>query len=105
MNKVTGYICTAPNCGKTSSYKLGKCPNCGALDSFVAMTSAPSDKKTKHITTRTPVGVPARSQPTLIENVSSNSTNRYTTGIGEFDRVLGDGVVMGSMTLIGGQPG
>lgn len=85
------YQCQS--CGYSSPKWLGKCPDCGAWNSFVEEqgVSGLSAQKT--------------ASPILLSDVSPLSGKRTGTGIKELDRTLGGGVVMGSVVLIGGDPG
>lgn len=74
---------------------MGKCPDCGQWNSLVEEQLSPSGR-----TTRTG-GV----APVPITQVESEGQSRLATGIGEFDRILGGGVVPGSLVLVGGDPG
>jgi len=80
-------------CGYSSLKWLGKCPDCGAWNSFVEE--------------ETPSGLVAQrmASPVHLSEISPISGRRTSTGIKEFDRTLGGGVVMGSVVLIGGDPG
>ncbi len=87
-------------CGYQSSSWLGRCPECGKFGTFVEevvqvpSSAAASGRKTA-----------AASQPKLIRDVSTSETQRIATRCGEFDRVLGGGIVPGSLLLLGGEPG
>ncbi len=99
MPKVkTTYVCA--QCGYTTAKWLGKCPECGAWNSMNEETAAqePEAPKLK----RAP-GVGAEALP--IGEVPDEAMQRLSTGIGEMDRVLGGGMVDGSMVLVGGDPG
>jgi DNA repair protein RadA/Sms len=89
----TFYQCQA--CGYASAKWLGKCPDCGEWNSLV------EEKKEAH-QSRGPSG---KSEPQPLNTIVSGKEKRATTGINEFDRVLGGGVVAGSVILIGGDPG
>lgn len=104
MAKVqTKYICR--QCGFESAKWLGKCPGCdewGTLDETVSLASP------KSITARSPLSTSyvGHSRPLRLSEVPSPSEEgRILSGIGEFDRVLGGGIVRGALTLIGGEPG
>ena len=98
MNKVrTVFLCQ--NCGASSPKWVGKCPSCGEWNSYVEEVVATSKK-----------GAPAMvmsgdSRPMLLDEVSGVNQERINVGIGEFNRVLGGGLVPGSVVLIGGEPG
>ena len=87
-------------CGYQSSSWLGKCPACGKWNTFdeevVQRSTAPTGSK--KATAKT-------SQPKLIQHVVYSETQRMPTHCAEFDRVLGGGIVPGSLLLLGGEPG
>ncbi len=92
---------TCQECGRVSPRALGRCPACGAWDSMVEeIISEPvKDKKTK-------TGVlSAISQPRRLGEIQGDAEERLSVSIGEFARVLGGGVVPGSIILVGGDPG
>jgi DNA repair protein RadA/Sms len=81
------------NCGYASPKWLGKCPDCGEWNSFVEEQNVISLKKAKS------------AEPVALSEISHSEDSRFSSGIVEFDRTLGGGVVMGSVVLIGGDPG
>lgn len=85
-------------CGQESSKWLGQCPGCKSWDTFV---EEPAVKKTSHSTS---VSL-KRTEPELLSKVTTLEDERILTHIGEFDRVLGGGIVVGSLVLVGGDPG
>jgi len=91
------YVCTA--CGFTSPKWLGKCPDCGQWGSVVEEVVAPETKY------RVASEGFSASKPVPLADVSESASERTRCGIGEFDRVMGGGVVPSSATLIGGDPG
>lgn len=92
-------IFTCQECGYQSAKWLGKCPDCQQWNSFSEEeTIKPSKAAPKSISGR-------ESRPKTIDEVEHESFERYHTKIGEFDRVMGGGVTLGSLTLIGGEPG
>ena len=98
MKLKTVFQCQA--CGFESSKWLGRCPDCGEWNSFVEeRQEAPAAGKG-----RPAMSAPA-SQPRPYDQVDVTEVSRLASGIGEFDRVLGGGIVPGSMVLIGGEPG
>jgi len=98
MQKVKTYFqCQA--CGYSSAKWLGKCPDCGAWNSFAEEKKEPV---TRHTSLLSHLG---KSEPQPLSSVRHESGQRTSTGIGELDRVLGGGVVSGSVVLIGGDPG
>ena len=91
----TRFVCQ--NCGYLSFKWLGRCPECGEWDSI-------SEEKLKegvftHGLSLTP------SKPVSIREIKRSTLSRYLSGIDEFDRILGGGVVPGSLILVGGEPG
>ena len=91
------YVCQ--QCGYASPRWTGKCPGCSAWNSFVEEVASAR-------TRRAPAGVPSGgSLPVSIAGLDADPEPRLPTGIGEFDRVLGGGIVPGSVTLVGGDPG
>lgn len=79
------------DCGYTSVKPMGKCPECGQWNSFKEQANVAELEK--------------ESRTISIENINTGTIARFVTGIGEIDRVLGGGVVKGSVVLIGGEPG
>lgn len=94
------FVCN--QCGFESSKWNGKCPNCNAWNSFEEVT--PVDYKPLG----RPVNVSTIDLSSKVQDISSISTNddvRYNTGNSELNRVLGGGLVKGSIVLLGGEPG
>lgn len=92
----TKYVCQ--NCGYETAGYLGKCPECGSWGSFVEEVSSPIEKKTD-------VEIFDTMPPMPLSAIEMNSEIRMSTNISEFDRVLGGGIVQGSLVLIAGDPG
>jgi DNA repair protein RadA/Sms len=102
----TQFLCN--NCGSVHPKWLGKCPDCGTWDSLEEYKPPAED-------TRNPLqGIdpdPATGnllrggEAVTISNIDQAESPRLPTGIGEFDRILGGGVVPGSAVLVGGEPG
>ena len=98
------YIYTCNQCGYESSKWNGKCPSCGAWNSFEEdiADSAPAGSRS---------ALSSGAAPDLSDNIlelqdiGADSDVRYDTGIGELNRVLGGGLVKGSLVLLGGEPG
>ncbi|MFY9155393.1 MAG: DNA repair protein RadA [Firmicutes bacterium] len=92
----TKYVCK--ECGYETPRWLGKCPSCGEWSSLV-----------EEVITAVPAGhskdVSKGPAPCPITELETVGTNRFTSGIAELDRVLGGGIVPGSVVLIGGDPG
>lgn len=91
----TRYVCQS--CGYESPKWVGRCPDCSEWASLVEEVVA-ATKSPKHVTHTS-------SKPTSIMDISADGAVRTSSGIGEFDRVLGGGVVAGSLVLVGGDPG
>lgn len=98
----TKYKCRS--CGYISASYLGRCPNCGAWNQFEKETEAVQNRSTK--------GSPSRlikktgiSEPVKLGNVKAEKEERIKTSMAELNRVLGGGIVPGSLVLIGGDPG
>lgn len=91
------FVCQS--CGYQSPKYLGRCPNCGAWNSFVEEVEAKEVKNARVTLTG------EKTRPVKLGEVESLDTPRVLTDMGEFNRVLGGGVVPGSLILIGGDPG
>ena len=97
----TKYVCQA--CGYESVQFYGKCPNCGAWNQmeeervYGKTIAHPEASHTGHAS--------SRMKPTKLDQVKGEETPRVQTQMGELNRVLGGGVVQGSLVLIGGDPG
>lgn len=89
------YVCQ--NCGYETAGYLGKCPECGAWSSFVEEITGADAKLS--------VDLPDKNPPMKLSEIEMNTEIRTSTGISEFDRVLGGGIVQGSLVLIAGDPG
>ncbi len=95
----TRFVCQ--NCGRVSATYMGKCPQCGTFSSMVEeIVHNESSAKTAVVR-----GLGGRSQPRPIGDVSGQEEDRIHLPIGEFARVLGGGIVPGSIVLVGGDPG
>lgn len=94
----TMYVCG--ECGYTTPKWLGKCPDCGKWNTFAEEVQQPEveEKKLKRAPGRGGMALP-------IGEIPDEAAARMSSGIGELDRVLGGGVVEGSMVLVGGDPG
>jgi DNA repair protein RadA/Sms len=90
-------------CGAQSAKWLGRCQDCGAWNSFVEERLAPAAVSASASEKR--YALAAAAGPQLYADIDTVVAERLSTGIGEFDRVLGGGVVPGSLVLIGGEPG
>ena len=102
------YVCT--ECGWTGAKWFGRCPECGqwgTIEEFHETRPAASTSRTAAPgrTSRTTPTAVALSAAQPITDVDTASVTRVPTGFGEFDRVLGGGIVPGSVVLIAGEPG
>ena len=92
------WICQT--CGYETSGYLGKCPDCSSWGTLVEETYSKTP-----IREASSMADSRNSAPQLLKDISLDESIRYTTGILEFDTVLGGGLVMGSLVLVGGDPG
>jgi DNA repair protein RadA/Sms len=92
----TIFVCQS--CGYKAPKWLGRCPDCNAWNSFVEEIAETVQKERER-------RQPAIDKPRRIDSISTNKDIRHKTGLHEFDRTLGGGVVPGSLVLIGGDPG
>lgn len=99
MKQKTIFCCS--ECGNETLKWSGKCLACGAWDSLVEVKA---DIKAKGAS-KGNVGSTVSKKPQLISALDTEEEIRFSTGIGEFDRVLGGGAVRGSLVLVGGAPG
>ena len=99
MKRNTSFFCTS--CGNEFPQWLGKCPACGAWNTLTERLDARPKGKASVQVQRS--GNDHR--PKHLEDVVGGSEQRFSTGMGELDRVLGGGAVKGSLVLVGGAPG
>ena len=92
----TVFVCS--NCGYESAKWLGKCPSCNEWNSFYEEKAAKESGNKKGRTTT------EISKPMVLNSVEKMQTKRVPTGYEELDRVLGGGLVKGSLILLGGEP-
>ncbi|MGH9333505.1 MAG: AAA family ATPase, partial [Vicinamibacteria bacterium] len=93
----TAFVCQ--QCGMTATKWLGRCPDCDSWNSFVEESSSTVDAAP---------GAPRLSnagKPLPYSEISTEGALRSSSGLEEFDRVLGGGIVEGSLVLLGGDPG
>ncbi|GBE02674.1 hypothetical protein BMS3Bbin06_00483 [bacterium BMS3Bbin06] len=93
MKKRTVFLCQS--CGYTALKWLGRCPDCGQWNSFAEEQRSGQERKR----------IENHSTPLALNSISLEDGNRVSTTISELDRVLGGGLVSGSVVLIGGDPG
>ena len=94
----TVHVCS--DCGHQTPRWQGKCPGCGAWNTLVEEAVAPTASSSGGRARAAKAGAPRR-----LADVDTAPVPRMLTGIGEFDRVLGGGIVPGSLVLLGGSPG
>ncbi len=101
QSRRTAFLCT--QCGHDSAKWFGQCPNCRAYNtvSEITVEEAPVRAKRAGAT----AGVGGGHRPLKLADVTTQAEPRTACGIGEVDRVLGGGIVPGSLCLIGGDPG
>ena len=92
----TVYVCQ--NCGRSSARAMGKCPDCGEWNTMVESIQSPK-------TTARRASAPLTSKAVRLTEIEGDAWERLPLPIEEFSRVLGGGVVPGSIVLIGGEPG
>jgi DNA repair protein RadA/Sms len=92
----TSYACT--ECGGQAPKWQGQCPHCGAWNTLVETLAAPASARFEGV-------AGARSTVTRLAAVEARASTRIPTGLEEFDRVLGGGLVAGGVILLGGDPG
>jgi DNA repair protein RadA/Sms len=96
----TQFVCQ--QCGRVSARELGRCPQCGAWNSMVEeVVAVTPPSAAAHARS----GLVARSAPRRLSEITGDAEERLPVSMGEFARVLGGGVVPGSVVLIGGDPG
>lgn len=93
----SSYVCQ--NCGATSVKWLGRCPSCGQWNTFVEQRVAEAPKRASMIS------VSRQAVPEPLANVRNSNEERVDCGVGEINRLLGGGMVPGSLILLGGEPG
>ncbi|MGE5614286.1 MAG: DNA repair protein RadA [Bacillota bacterium] len=89
------FVCQ--ECGYESSGWLGKCPSCMRWNTFV--------EERQENPAGTPIGQATPIKPARLDEIHAGAENRSSTGMKELDRVLGGGIVPGSLILVGGDPG
>ena len=97
----TVYICS--NCGYETAKWAGKCPDCGEWNTMEETVRAPAAVSKFSAAARPASALLIR--PLTIQEIDSDDEERYHTGLSELDRVLGGGLVKGSLVLISGDPG
>ena len=92
------YVCQ--ECGRASIRPLGRCPSCGGWDTMVEeVIMLSKEKQSKNLFSST------KNKPLKLDEITNESEERWLLSMTEFARVLGGGVVPGSIVLLGGDPG
>ncbi|MCK4267589.1 MAG: AAA family ATPase, partial [Actinomycetia bacterium] len=91
-------VWSCQECGSTAPQWLGRCPDCQQFNTFV-------EEKVHRDEDTTSRWIFSSNEPQSLEEVEALVDERWPTNIAEFDRVLGGGIVRGSLVLIGGEPG
>lgn len=104
----TMYVCS--NCNANSPTWMGKCSQCGEWDSLVSKKEQKTNTKNTSVHSATTFAATmdhfgGDTEALLLPEIQTPSIGRVSTGIGELDRVLGGGLVVGSVVLVGGDPG
>ena len=97
----SSYSCT--ECGAHHARWLGRCPSCGGWSTLVEQSDAPAPRGAEFLASSP--GLAPSTKPIALRDVASGGTPRLQSGIAELDRVLGGGLVPGSVILLGGEPG
>ena len=95
----TVYFCQ--ECGYESAKWMGQCPGCKSWNTFVEETVSTKKPSSSGVMKSSE----KRQEPVILKDISLSEDERQTTQIGELDRVLGGGIVPGSLVLVGGDPG
>ncbi len=94
----TVFICQ--NCGAESSKWIGRCPACKEWNTYHEEIIVPDSLRESSFFTNQ-----EKRKPQLLDNIEADEKNRQKSGIAELDRILGGGIVNGSLILLGGEPG
>ena len=95
----TVWICR--NCGAESVKWIGRCPSCGEWNTYQEETITPSTTSRELKL----AGDTGKRKPELLSEITGKEKERHKTGMSELDRILGGGLVAGSLVLLGGEPG
>jgi len=94
----TVFVCQ--NCGVESAKWIGRCPSCKEWNTYHEEIIAPASSRGTSFSANM-----EKRKPELLDNIEADEKNRHKTGILELDRILGGGMVSGSVILLGGEPG
>jgi DNA repair protein RadA/Sms len=96
VSKRSAPVFSCTECGSQSPKWLGRCPDCNAWNSFAEEIAAPAER---------PLSLSASAAPMPIDAIEADGAPRISTNLASLDRVLGGGLVVGAVTLVGGEPG
>src|SRR5688500_6368904 len=99
----TQFLCNS--CGSVHPKWMGKCPDCGTWDSLEEYKEPTPDLRAASRTAGQTGDLAHGAEAVSLADIDDADTPRKPTGIGEFDRILGGGIVPGSAVLVGGEPG
>src|SRR5207253_3073084 len=102
----TQFLCN--HCGSVHPKWMGKCPDCGTWDSLEEYKTPTFDARAERAAAPNPSAtgdLMRGGEAVPIDEIDDSDSPRLPSGIGEFDRILGGGIVPGSAVLIGGEPG
>lgn len=97
------YVCS--NCGQESAKWIGKCPNCGQWNTFKEIRIGNTTSNIPFSHNNRPAMLEERNKPVKLKDIPTQDDPRIDTGDTELNRVLGGGLVAGSLVLLGGEPG
>ena len=100
---ITQYVCQ--QCGRVTARPMGKCPQCGAWGSMVEEIISAQPAASAQAAAGAHRGLSGESHPRRLDEIEGDAEERIELAMGEFARVLGGGVVPGSIVLVGGDPG
>ena len=105
MKVKTAFVCE--NCGQESAKWIGRCPACGEWNTFKEIRLAPSSSQQSASVAERTLSQDRRSKrgPVSLSDVQADAVSRYDLHDPELNRVLGGGLVPGSLILLGGEPG
>ena len=103
MKQKTKFFCT--ECGNETARWSGQCPACGAWNTLVEAPSRPKNENKVTAEANAAEAHRSRQSPEKLSELDTEEEIRFSTGVGELDRVLGGGAVRGSVVLVGGAPG
>src|SRR3954463_11487529 len=96
----TQFLCNS--CGSVHPKWMGKCPDCGTWDALEEFKAPTPDARAQNNQTG---NIAQGGEALTLAQIDESESARTPTGIGEFDRILGGGIVPGSVVLVGGEPG